>query len=385
MSINGPSSFGYRPPATSTRMLAEARRNDARRLTSEKSPMSDDFQDLEMLEEFAPASVQQKLADLASQMGSIASQFQRRREFERKRNSDGDSFDRVLDEDAEPKAEKLFQIATVQRSTLAQLLQQARKLFPDESDLYSVLKELLKRKQLSRAQRSTLQGLTTEVERQADPKSLKGGVNCALKAKLFGRKLKIRAQLLRQTYRKFLECDGAVLSEYEGWIGTYGHEHRQAVMSFVEESLSTDIHASDPSCSVVEFGYLIGHVKKLQRLRAADVDFVGGLLGREVLPDGAEADALAREEVLLLLLCGLLRADDPVRSVLPNTLRTYLDRASKRDRAVVIAAVRHAYRMLPDELFVNERDLDEVAHDFNQMMDDACELERQEDRTVKMR
>jgi len=327
----------------------------------------------------------QKFADLASHMGSIATQFQRRRDFERKRNGESDGLDRVLDEEAEPKADQLFQIVTTQRPSVVTLFQQAQKLFPDESDLYAVLKQLLKRKQLTRAQKALLESVLQEVEQRGNPKSIRGGFNCALKARLFGKRLRIRPALLRQTYRNFLECDGGVLDQYETWIGTYGHEHRHAVMRFVGESLSTDIHASDPSCGVVEFGYLIGHVKKLQRLQAADEQFVGGLLSRALL-SGAGAPApqeIAEEELWLLMLCGFLRAENSVGAIVADTVWHRAERLSHRDRSVLIEALRRAYRTLPDELFVEQRDADEVKSEFDRMMDVAYEDELRAIRSEK--
>ncbi|KVO87680.1 hypothetical protein WL21_04670 [Burkholderia ubonensis] len=370
--INRTSPLGAGAQSMQTRMLTEARRNDARRLGSETS-LAPDLDELALLEELSPADLQQRLADLAGQMGSIATQFQRRREFERKRNGDSDSFDRVLDEEVESKAENLLQILKPPRTSadLQRLLDQARQLFSDESDLYAVLKELLKRKQLTRVQKTTLRALLEQAEQQANPKSLKAGVNCALKAKLFGRKLQVRPQLLRRTYRNFLECDGAVLSEYEDWIGTYGHEPRHVVMTFVGESLWTDIHAADPSCSLAEFGYLIGHVKKLQRLRSADVEFVGGLFQQAMLAETSADDGFTEEQLWLWALCAFLRNDESVRAILLKTVGGRMAQLTERQRAVLLGAVRRSYRALPDELFVNDRNLDEVSDDFDQMMDVA--------------
>ncbi|WP_412530526.1 type III secretion system gatekeeper subunit SctW [Burkholderia lata] len=375
VSINRPSS-GSHVGSVQTRMMTEARRKDARQAASERSP-TPDIDELENQDDLSPAALHQKLADLASHMGSIATQFQRRRDFERKRNGESDSFDRVLDEEAEPKAEKLFQIVTTQRPSVIQLFQQAQKLFPDESDLFEVLRQLLKRKQLTRSQRNLLKGVLQEVEQRANPKALKAGFNSALKAKLFGKRLQIRPALLRQTYRNFLECDGAVLDQYEAWIGTYGHEHRHAVMQFVGDSLSTDIHASDPSCSVVEFGYLIGHVKKLQRLQAADEQFVSELLSRAMLA-GAGAPAehdVGEEQLWLLMLCSFLRAEDGVGTIVANTVWHRAERLSNRDRSILIEELRRAYRAIPDDLFVEQRDADEVKSEFDRMMDVAYEDE----------
>jgi len=149
------------------------------------------------------------------------------------------------------------------------------------------------------------------------------------------------------------------------------------VIRFVGDSLSTDIHASDPSCSVVEFGYLIGHVKNLQRLQAADEQFVSELLSRALLA-GAGAPAehdVGEEQLWLLMLCSFLRAEDGVGTIVANTVWHRAERLSNRDRSILIEALRRAYRAIPDDLFVEQRDADEVKSEFDRMMDVAYEDE----------
>ncbi|MFC6841790.1 type III secretion system gatekeeper subunit SctW [Xanthomonas theicola] len=299
--------------------------------------------------------MQQKLADMADDMASVATQFRNRREFENKTAASGEDFARVLDEEAAPKAQKLVRALAVPDLSMDALLRQARSLFPDDSDLFLVLKELLKRKQLASVQRKRLEGLLETVKHQADPKILKGGINCALKARFSGTALGLQASLLRQTYRRFLQSEGKPLQDYEDWIASYGYKVRHRVFEFVEESLVSDILAEDPSCSCVEFGYLLAHMRKLHLLRTADLEFVNSLLAKKLTPRYVE-----EEKDWLLLMCALVDRGVPAAQLLPEALDACL-LPTAAERSVWLNAVRSAYKRLPAELFVRPGEATEHA------------------------
>ncbi|MEB0084898.1 type III secretion system gatekeeper subunit SctW [Glaciimonas sp. Gout2] len=188
--------------AISTLFQAQTRQKESIKSASEGIPQQPEF---ENVDEQTPAALQQKLTDMADDMASVAAQFRNRRELEQKGNLLSESFERVLDDDVVPKAKKLIEVLSVKNSDIDILMERARALFLDDSDLYLVLKELLKRKELSQVQRTRLEALLAKMEEKADLKMLKAGINCALKARLFGAKLALKASFLRQTYRRFLE------------------------------------------------------------------------------------------------------------------------------------------------------------------------------------
>src|SRR5450830_1203442 len=315
------------------RVLAETRQNESVKAASDGMTQADN---VENAEDGTPAALQQKLADMADDMASVATQFRNRREFEKK-GASSEGFERVLDEEAAPKAQKLVEVLAVQNLSMDALLAQARSLFPDDSDLFLVLRELL--------QRRRLEGLLETVTRQANPKMLKGGINCALKARLFGAVLGLQASLLRQTYRRFLESERKPLDDYEDWIASYGYKVRHLVLEFVEESLGTDIRAEDPSCDHLEFSYLLAHMRKLHLLRTADREFVMSLLARKLTPSYAQEEA-----DWLLLLCGLVGRRTPADQLLPQALGACL-LLTHAERSTWLNAVRSAYKRLPPELF----------------------------------
>lgn len=334
--------------------------------------------------EATPASLQQKIVSLADDMASVAAQFQRRREAGRKGDDTPENFDSVLQDDVRPQADQLIKIAGDPTIRIDALLQHARAMFADESDLWIVLRELLRRRNLSKVVRARLEALRQDVEREANAKHLKGGMHCALKAKLFGRKLGLDPRRLRDTYRSFLDGHQSMVSSYESWVGTYGAVHRDKVMRFVEASLAIDIHSADPSCSRLEFGALLHTVWRLRLLHAADHDFVRTLLQRSRLhpfqrepaqsavsrgvrqgkPDDAEEDAW------ILLLCSLLRGAAPLEDVLADSVGDAMRGLTPEARSVMLMALRAAYRDLPDELFEGAREADQVYAALDAMMDD---------------
>jgi len=336
-------------PVLAMRLQADTRIKESAKSASDGMAQASDT---ETADDSTPAALQQKLVDMADDMASVATQFRNRRDFEKKGGVTDDNYERVLDDEAQPKAQKLIAIAAIQNMSLESLLAQARSLFPDDSDLFLVLRELLKRKQLSESQRKTLEKMMQAVTDNANPKSLKGGINCALKARLFGASFGLKSTFLRQTYRRFLESDRRPLDEYEDWIATYGFKARHIVTDFVEESLGTDIRAEDPSCSFMEFGNVLVHMRNLRLLRTADREFITILLKKKLMQKflvGAD-DASQEEGAWLLLFLRLVR-DDLAPTTLLEEVMTESHLPTHTARSVWLNAVRAAYKRLPPEMF----------------------------------
>lgn len=327
-----------------------------------------------------PAALQWKLAAMAEEMASVAAQFRNRRELEKKDAVSGDSFDQVLEEEAHAKAERLVEVLASQGGSLDELLAHARSKFPDDSDLYLVLKELLKRKDLTKIQRVRVESLLEKVVHQADPKMLRAGIHCARKALLFGAALGLKATLLRQTYRRFLEGDRLPLEDYQDWIISYGYKARHTVLDFVEESLTTDIRSEDPSCGLLEFGHLLGHMHALKMLRTSDSEFIKSLMSRHLITahEDEEAD-------WLLLLCALIRQDLPPADLLEELMDA--GRLSTHaQRSIWLNAVRSACKRLPHELFAQNgsaTSYDATLTALDQLIDSSYAAELLEQRQIK--
>ncbi|WP_348225865.1 HrpJ domain-containing protein, partial [Salmonella enterica] len=79
---------------------------------------------------------------------------------------------RVLEDQALPKAKQILTLIRVHGGALEDFLRQARRLFPDPSDLVLVLRELRRRKDLEEIVRKKREALLKHVEEQSDPKTL---------------------------------------------------------------------------------------------------------------------------------------------------------------------------------------------------------------------
>lgn len=297
-------------------------------------------------------------------LAQVMAQF-RRRQFELKSESASDLFERVLEDDAPPKARQLLALTADRRLPLTMLLQQASQLFADDSDLALILSLLLRQRDLHSETRKRLLQLEQSLRERASPKRLKAGINTALKARLYGQRMAVRASALRENYRDFLESEVDAADHYEQWIALYGPEHRHSVLSFLEESLLTDIQGQDPSCSLHEFGPLLVLLGQLKRLRSADRLFVGTLVGQF---DVSELDGL-------VLLLGVLRYPHALDDLLQQAVGPILLQVDAQGRASLLQRLRQACLALPEQLFAEDHALLYLAERFTQLADSSFAVE----------
>ncbi len=312
-----------------------------------------------------PAAAVQRFVENSDEMAaSLRSQFRRRGDFGSKFEGLAESFERVLEEDVVPKAKQIVAIAKLGDRSIEWLLAQARAQFPDDSDLVLVLRELLRNKALAESIRQRLETMLAQVISQAPPKRLKAGINAALKAKMFGKTMEVRAGLMRDTYRSFLESEASSPESYEDWISLYGHQHRGTVLEFIEAALLTDIDAQDPSCSGDEFGQLLKKLGELKRLRSADTLFIQRVLGDELVSryNSSEPD-------WLVFMLGLLQFPDELEQLLHATFGDGLLLVKHTERAQLLQLLRLLCLALPQALYCDEEALHRVALQFTHLAD----------------
>lgn len=205
--------------------------------------------------------------------------------------------------------DKIFKILdTDSRSSARALLQQMRRLFPDPSDLVMVLRQMLQNSHLSRTRRKRLEETLELAEEEADEKQLKAGINVALKAKMFGKKLALSPAIIRQAYRDFLESDADELMLYQSWVALFGAAKRGLIVDFMEAALTADMEASEPSCKSDEFRALLGKLVQLKHIRSADNQFM-----RRFLSGSAVKQLQHSEERWLFFLFTIMRTPDLLR------------------------------------------------------------------------
>lgn len=353
--------------------VAQARLN-TEKAAAQPQPTPDAAVDLD---ESGTAALLQRFVQSSDEMSAAMTQFRGRRQFELKSESLADNFERVLEDDTVPKAMQVLALARLADRSVDWLLQMARSLFPDDSDLALVLRELLRRKQLAPATRQRLETLLQAVLDQGAPRRMKAGINAALKARLFGATMAVKARALREAYRDFLESDEGAVSSYEEWVALFGPAQRMTVLSFIEAALLTDIDAQDPSCSRAEFGQLLLKLTDLKRLRSADGLFIAGLLGDELI-----CRHNPHEVDWLVFLFGLLRYPDDLDQLLLGVLGESLLLSLHRERSTLLQVVRQFSLKLPLELFPDDDAPTRVAQQFTHLADIAFAQECIEQRRV---
>jgi type III secretion system YopN/LcrE/InvE/MxiC family regulator len=350
------------PPISPGGRAAQARFN-AEKAAEHPQPQADADIDLD---ESGTAAAAQRFVQISDEMSAALTQFRGRRQFELKSDAQTDTFERVLEDDTVPKARQVLSLARLADRSVDWLLQMARSLFPDDSDLALVLRELLRRKKLEKATRQRLETLLQTVVAHGSPKRMNGGINAALKARMFGASMAVRAGLMRETYRDFLESDEGPLSCYQDWIALYGPEQRRSVLAFIEAALLTDISAQDPSCSRAEFGHLLARVNDLKRLRSADDLFIGSLLG-----DALICRHNPHEPDWLVFLFGVLTYPDDLDQLLLGTLGERVLLSPHRERSSVLQKIRRLSLQLPTPLFADEEAPLRLVEQFTRLADIA--------------
>jgi type III secretion protein W len=359
------------PAISSGGRSAQARLN-AEKAAAQPQPQVDAGPDVD---ESGTAAAAQRFVQISDEMSAALTQFRGRRHFELKSESLTENFEKVLEDDTAAKAQKVFSLARVSDRSISWLLQMARSLFPDDSDLALVLRELLRRKKLDASTRQRLETLLETVVTQGSPKRMKAGINAALKARLFGAAIAARAGFLRETYRDFLESDDSPVNCYEDWIALYGASQRMHVLAFIEAALLTDISAQDPSCSRLEFGLLLARLTQLKRLRSAEGVFIERLLGDQLI-----CRHNAQETDWLVFLLGVLTYPDELDQLLLGALGESVVLSLHRERSALLQVVRQASLQLPCELFCDEEAPQRLAQQFSHLADIAFAHERIERR-----
>lgn len=326
-------------------------------------------------EDSSPGAEVQKFVQSTDEMSAALAQFRNRRDYEKKSSNLSNSFERVLEDEALPKAKQILKLISVHGGALEDFLRQARSLFPDPSDLVLVLRELLRRKDLEEIVRKKLESLLKHVEEQTDPKTLKAGINCALKARLFGKTLSLKPGLLRASYRQFIQSESHEVEIYSDWIASYGYQRRLVVLDFIEGSLLTDIDANDASCSRLEFGQLLRRLTQLKMLRSADLLFVSTLLSYSFTKAFN-----AEESSWLLLMLSLLQQPHEVDSLLADIIGLNALLLSHKEHASFLQIFYQVCKAIPSSLFYEEYWQEELLMALRSMTDIAYKHEMAEQR-----
>lgn len=340
-------------------------------------------EDAQVVEDESPAALLQRFAASTDEMSVALTQFRNRRDLEKKTGAAAESsFDRVLDEDIHGKVDQIIKAVKGNIDVnINDLLRFVKSLFPDDSDLIFVLREMLRRHNLNKVIRGRLKHLLEHAAEQADAKKLKAGINVALKARLFGKTLDMSPGLMRESYRNFIESDLHEVLLYQEWIISYGAERRAIVVDFMESALTADIDALDPSCSHIEFGNLLSRIGQIKLLRSSDIAFVKSLINAPVVKElnTAEID-------WVYLMLGILQHAASFEDAFTKIIR-HRQRIRKEVLSQLLQCIYRACRQIPSQLFFDEFDKEVLEQELKRRAEETwlqelaerrCEIEQQD-------
>ncbi|EKC3540987.1 type III secretion system gatekeeper subunit SctW [Salmonella enterica] len=302
-----------------------------------------------IIEDDTPAAELWKLFQYTDEMSAVFTQFNNRRLYEKRFSELSGNYDYILEDEVFDKTDRIFEVLQNSKLTHRELMDLAREILPDESDLIVVLRDFLRQKRISEFIRQKVQDLLKEVESSTDQKFIKSGINSALKARLYGKKLDVSPKLLRASYRSFLMNNQSAVDIYIEWISNYGSQKRYSVLEFIEGALLGDINALDASCSNVEFGLFLKKLCLLRSLRAAELLFIRYVTENKVIKRFDIND-----DTWLFFLLSILQLPDSIDDVLEQTTGKHFLQASEKEKSQFLLTLYQGCRNLPDSLFDKE-------------------------------
>jgi type III secretion protein W len=264
---------------------------------------------------------------------------------------DASASESELDEEGHQKVENLTKIVKADpREGASKFLQQARALFPDDSDLVIALREMLKNRRLTPAERRCIEDALDQIEQEADLKRLRSGINVALKAKLYGERMSLNPGSIREAYRDFVVSKRQGLESYQAWISIFGPPKRSMMVDFIESALMADRDATQPSSNDDDFGILLGKLQEIKTIRTADKMFLEMFISKKSIQavNPSETD-------WLFFLFSILANVDLVEPVLQETVKTGFTFLEAREKAEITQWLYFCLHRLPVEVFVDER------------------------------
>jgi|GEM_PF-3483494 len=311
------------------------------------------------------------LLDTVDELSALVTQIRNRRDMERRTAllTDGGT-DAILDGDAEEKLDALMQILRDEaRGRPALLLQAAQRRFADSSCLIAALRALLKRCKAHPQDVEDVRQALAQAEEACEAKPTRAGLNVALKARIFGRKLRMTPASVRHAYRDFIQSDENALTLYQRWLSSYGTDRRHALIDFMEAALLTDMDACQPSCNIVEFGDLYGRLSQIKVIRTCDVNFVHLIKGKRFI-----ALLNKPEEEWLLFLMHTLDNPQALYDGLQEVAGEFLRIASAAEVSQLLQWLLTEVKKMPPAIFHNQQDRDALLENLFNLQQDVVGL-----------
>lgn len=330
-------------------------------------------------EEALPINLQEEMNNAAEEMADLLSAFGRFSKAGRKNDSaDNDFVSSMLEDMADEKLDTLIKHVAKLRD-LNNLLNFARQLFPDDSDLMLALREMLLSRQLSELQKKKIKEAIADLEKFGDTKKMKSGINVGRLAKRFSDgsgDRPLSAKDLRNSYLNFLELEMPASFIYKDWIDVYGYQNRTRLLAFTLSALIADMKANEPGIHSSEFGPLSAKLSDARLLRTLDqllnegfakFPFRGQMRNNQLL--------LSEADIIGLYIAGLVDVDE-FKLALKEFSNKFLSLLLLKQRSTVIQELRNVYNMTPEFLFVDTLYQDVIANHLASLLRKMLEKEK---------
>ena len=300
-------------------------------------------------------NLQEELSSAAEEMADILSAFGCFSKAGRKNDSaDNDFFSSMLEDQGDEKLNSLIrQVAKLH--DLNNLLNFARQLFPNDSDLMLALREMLLSRKLSELQKKKIKESIADLEKFGDRKKMQSGINVGHLAKRFSEHggKSLSAQDLRNSYLNFLELDIPAGFIYKDWVDVYGYENRTRLLAFTLSALVADMKANEPGIHTSEFGPLSAKLSDARVLHTLDLllnDIFSQLNFREQLRNNQIM--FTEGDIITLYITGLIDTDG-FKQVFKRFSQEFMASLLIKQRASVIQMLKNIYYQTPVFLFAD--------------------------------
>lgn len=318
---------------------------------------------------------QNQLIEISDDMSMVATLFSQRfgQRLEKKANR-GKNTLYIAEEGADKKLDKVMMLFRKLGRSLQELLQYLRKMFPDESDLVMVLRELLRKKKLGAQLDAGIENEINNLLEGENGKQIRAGINIALQAKAFAKLLSLDASTLRNLYRSYINLDLEPIYFFQMWIEEYDLKQCTIILNFLTQSLICDMQSLMPSCSKSsEFGYLLERVNKLRTLYSFIEMNVKTLEKKDL------KNTITEKDLYQLIFYGMTFPDEMEKyliSLLENEWLNYLTNIKMK----LLQGLKTMFNEYPESLYLSYDFRDECQIIMQKFIDNYLRLEQYQQR-----
>lgn len=318
---------------------------------------------------------QNQLIEISDDMSMVATLFSQRfgQRLEKKANR-GKNTLYIAEEGADKKLDKVMMLFRKSGRSLQELLQYLRKMFPDESDLVMVLRELLRKKKLGAQLDAGIENEINNLLEGENGKQIRAGINIALQAKAFAKLLSLDASTLRNLYRSYINLDLEPIYFFQMWIEEYDLKQCTIILNFLTQSLICDMQSLMPSCSKSsEFGYLLERVNKLRTLYSFIEMNVKTLEKKDL------KNTITEKDLYQLIFYGMTFPDEMEKyliSLLENEWLNYLTNIKMK----LLQGLKTMFNEYPESLYLSYDFRDECQIIMQKLIDNYLRLEQYQQR-----